>query len=235
MKPLEKKSSAGRGHQIIVDGILAVIRRDDLTPGARLPSERALADMFKVSRNSIREAIRTLIEKGVLRNHMGAGTYLVDNKVNVLLKDVTEAVHRQRRRIKEIFGFRRMIEPEIVVMAAESITAEDLDFLKLTVYEQERCILEREDDREHDRSFHLRLAQATGNRVIKEVFDTIENIIGESRWNRVNNIRRQRASLQAHIAIIGALERRDAKKARQLMINHLVEMEKAAMGPRDAA
>ncbi len=233
MAPRKNRSNAADRHQKIVEEIRSLIRRDALKPGCRLPSERALALMFKASRNSVREAIRALIEKGVLRSRRGDGTYLADNDVNALVAGVTAAVHRRQQRVKEIFGFRHLIEPEIAARAAGHITVEDLDFLKITVFEQERCILNGEDDGRYDRAFHLRLAQATGNRVIKEVFEAIEGIVGESRSRRVQNVNRQRASLRAHIAIIGALAHGDGNQARQLMTAHLMEMEKAVLETDD--
>ncbi len=229
MKKPDNVCVSGHRHQVIVEKIQALIRDDDLKPGDRLPSERTLAASFRVSRNSVREAIRALIEKGVLVNRRGDGTYMAASRTNILMDELSEAVQHRHRRLKEIFQFRRLLEPEIAACAAEHLKIEDLDFLKLTVFEQERRILAGEDDCEQDRAFHLRLARATGNRVVEEVIHVIEAIVGESRSRPMKNPGRQRASVGAHIRIIDALERGDAAAARQMMLNHLTEIERVVL------
>jgi DNA-binding FadR family transcriptional regulator len=59
-----------RGH------IQELIRKGDLRVGDKLPPERKLAETFKVSRNSVREALRALAEKNIVRSRRGDGTYI---------------------------------------------------------------------------------------------------------------------------------------------------------------
>jgi GntR family transcriptional repressor for pyruvate dehydrogenase complex len=230
MKRQDTGPDIRRSHPEIVAEIQTLIRRDGLKPGDRLPSERALAATFGISRNSVREAIRALIEKGVLVSRRGDGTYLASNDVNALVDELSGAVARRRQRLKEIFEFRRLLEPEIAACAADRIRPEDLDFLKLTVFEQERRMLAGEDESQQDRTFHLRLAQATGNRVVHEVVHILEGIVGESRARISKNLSRQLAAVRAHKRIIEFLQRGDAENARQAMIDHLAEMAAAMLG-----
>lgn len=229
MKRRDTGQDNRRSHPQIVAEIQALIRREELKPGDRLPSERALAAAFGISRNSVREAIRALIEKGVLSSRRGDGTYLARNDVNTLVDELSGAVAGRQRRLKEIFEFRSLLEPEIAARAADRIRPEDLDFLKLTVFEQERRMLSGEDESQQDRAFHLRLAQASGNRVLHEVVHILEGIVGESRTRAPDDILRQQASVRAHKRIIDALQRGDAENARQAMIDHLREMAAAML------
>jgi GntR family transcriptional regulator len=66
---------------LIAAHLEASIRAGRLAPGAQLPSEPKLAEMFGVSRNTIREAIRSLLAKGILEGRKGIGTFVhVDNR-----------------------------------------------------------------------------------------------------------------------------------------------------------
>ncbi len=216
------RSDSGR-HRDIVGYIQALIHKQRIKPGNRLPSERAMAAMFHVSRNSVREAIRALVEQGVLSPRRGDGTYLASGAGRALttLAGASEA----RRRLKDIFELRRMLEPEIASLAAERIGSQAIGALKLIVFEQQRCMLTGKDDTDQDRAFHLGLARATGNRVIQEVIDILEEIVGESRSPSFKSLRRQRASVQAHVQIVDAVERGDRQGAREAMIQHLTEVE----------
>ncbi len=60
----------------IVDAIHSYIRANDLQPGDRLPSERDMAEVFQTSRNSLREAIRVLENRGMIEVRTGLGTFL---------------------------------------------------------------------------------------------------------------------------------------------------------------
>ena len=188
-----------------------------------------MAAFFRASRNSVREAVRALIEKGLLTSRRGGGTYLAVDESNFLLNELAAGLDRRRRRLRDIFQFRRLLEPEIAALAALVIGAEELDRLKLTVFDQERCLISGLDESEYDRAFHLGLARATGNRIVSEVVQTLEGIVGESHGREGRNPERRRISVQAHIHIIDALQGRDPVRARQAMIDHLEEVEELAL------
>ena len=65
-----------KAYQHLSDKIHDVIEKGGLKVGDKLPPERALAETFGVSRNSVREAIRTLSEQGILKSRYGDGTYI---------------------------------------------------------------------------------------------------------------------------------------------------------------
>jgi DNA-binding GntR family transcriptional regulator len=75
----------------VIDQILFAIRSESYLPGQKLPSEITLADQFGISRNTIREAINSLIEKGFLFRQRGIGTF-VTPQTSVMLKTNLAAV-----------------------------------------------------------------------------------------------------------------------------------------------
>jgi len=209
-----------RGH------IQELILRGELRVGDKLPPERKLAETLKVSRNSVREAIRALAEKNIVRSRRGDGTYICASDESAVTDSIRQAVQGQRKRIEEIFEFRRLLEPQIALLAARNISRKEMDRLKILVVDQERRIMAGKDDTDLDAAFHLLLAGATGNRVIHEVVKALSHILGETRSEGLQSEERRQASVRTHILLIDALERGDGEGAREAMHRHLAEIER---------
>lgn len=75
-----------------------LVEADDLKPGDRLPPERSLAALFGVSRNSMREAIKSLEQAGLLESRPGAGTFISAASQAELARQLGEAFARERHR-----------------------------------------------------------------------------------------------------------------------------------------
>ena len=214
----------------VVERIREMIRRGELRVGERLPAERVLAERFHVSRNSIRQAIQALSDRKVLESRRGAGTYVCAADESALIDSFGAAIRAQRDLIKEIFDFRLLIEPQIAMLAAENITPEELDRLKIIVCDQERKILAGKEDRELDSAFHFGLAAASKNRIIMQVMDKVNEILNESRSESLWNEIRRKTSIIGHLKIIDALENRDPGMAREAMREHLSSVEQILFG-----
>lgn len=83
----------------------AYIRKNELPPNAKLPSERELCDMWNLNRTTLRSAIRRLIEEGKLYSQKGSGTYVSERRFERKLQDVksvTEAVREDRRKLQNV-------------------------------------------------------------------------------------------------------------------------------------
>ena len=80
-----------------------LVQSDNLKPGDRLPPERQLATMFGVSRNSVREAIKSLEQQGLLISRPGAGTYIAEDTQENLTAALGNAFAQARHRLEDIF------------------------------------------------------------------------------------------------------------------------------------
>ncbi len=218
-------------YQAVQHRIQELIRTGEIRLGEKLPSERALAERFGVSRNSVREAIRGLTEKNTVRSRRGDGTYLRPRLESSPVPPLKQVMRSENGRLKEIFGLRRMLEPQIAALAATQMTKKGLKALKMLVFEQERRHLYGQDDAELDAAFHLRIAESANNKLIVEVLKILDQILAESRSSALRNKHRQRVSLKTHYLIIDALENRDPAAAHQATTMHLLEVEAAVLGP----
>jgi GntR family transcriptional regulator, transcriptional repressor for pyruvate dehydrogenase complex len=217
-------------YEDVREHIQNLIRRGELRVGGKLPPERKLAETFNVSRNSVREAIRVLAENNIVQSRQGDGTYVCAAEDGSLMNSFARALANKRSRVREIFEFRRILEPQIAFLAASAITRNEIDRLKVLTFDQERRIVSGEEDSDLDAAFHLSLARAARNTVIVEVLKILNDVLSETRSDGLQTKERRIASLRTHILIVDALEKRNPEAAKQAMIMHLLEVEQAVLG-----
>ncbi|WP_157470183.1 FadR/GntR family transcriptional regulator [Desulfobulbus elongatus] len=218
-------------YTVLIERISAMIRTGELVPGNRLPPERKLAEMFGVSRNSLRQAFQALAERGIIESRQGDGTYLLTAIETPLTSDaIADAISEQSGLLHEIVEFRRIVEPQLTALAARRITPEALDRLKIVVCDQQRALTAGRDADGFDAEFHQLLAESAGNRVLSKVMATIQSIVNESRSIWLQSSERRLASVEGHLRIIDALEARDTETARLAMRDHIAEIEQHIFG-----
>lgn len=146
---------------------------EELRPESRLPSERTLADQFSVSRNTIREAIKSLETKGILSVRHGSGTYVC--KLPGVREDpfAFMVIEDKYARMYDLYELRRIIEPEAAAIAAERATDEEIK--KILYYEQlcNEMITAQKEWMLLDQQFHAAIACATHNEAIKHFIPSI--------------------------------------------------------------
>lgn len=213
----------------VVSRIEEMIVRGELQVGDKLPPERTLSRSFGVSRSSVRQAIQTLAEKGLLSSRRGDGTYVCEPDRSLLVGPFRAAIHVQKDLLRDIMEFRLLLEPQIAVLAARHISPEQMDRLKVLVCDQQRRLLAGEDDKDLDAQFHRTLAEASRNQVILEVYGTIESVLNKSRSEFLQSAARKTGSVAAHLKIIDALEKGDTDEAFHAMRDHLLAVEKTIL------
>lgn len=216
-------------YQQTVEQIQSLIKNGELQPGDKLPSERKLSETFHVSRNCVREAIRSLAEQGVLESRLGDGTYLCFNDQEKLTSELAQAIEKQKERLEEIFELRMVLEPQVAALATERISASQLNKLKAIVFDQHRAALEQKDDSGLDGAFHQILAEAAGNKVLLEVLETIQSMLRDTRSPFLRDCERSAESVEGHLAIIAALESGESMAAFSAMTTHINTMRKKAL------
>jgi GntR family transcriptional regulator, transcriptional repressor for pyruvate dehydrogenase complex len=224
---------SGKGKYLyneIVEKLWGMIRRGELEEGQRIPSERALALSFGVSRTCVRQAIQTLTERQILEVRRGDGTYVRTPDETSLIDSFALVLRAKGDLIREILEFRMLMEPQIASLAARNITREELDRLKIIICDQERRILAGKEDSELDGAFHLLLAAASKNRIVKQVMELMNESLGESRSESLRNETRRKASVAGHLKIVDALENRDPDRAFEAMREHLRLVEQIVLG-----
>ena len=114
------------GNEVKIFKNIKVIEKKQLQAGSKLPSERSLAAILGINRATLREAIRILEERGLLKTDIGKGAYISYIKLSI----VTESLKRYRIfgncSLEDLMEIRERIEPEISALAAIKNTTVDL-------------------------------------------------------------------------------------------------------------
>jgi GntR family transcriptional repressor for pyruvate dehydrogenase complex len=200
-----------------IDNIREMIADGRLKPGDRLPPEHALADQLGVSRGSLREAVRALSQLNVLVVRRGDGTYVRSLEPSDLLSGLVFAIELvPAHLLDEVLEVRRLLLPPAVALAAQRVTAEQLDEMRSILTQLE---VTADPDRTADlhREFQGVVAEATGNEWLVSILRALQ-MAGEPvrrAWLESDPSMHDVArAYQRHI--FDALERGDAEMARSI-------------------
>ncbi len=213
-------------HEIVAQ-LRELIAQGRIKPGDRLPPERELAELFRASRNSVRDALRVLEQMGLIESRQGDGTYVR----SVSPEELTEplALLLLQSQMRELWEVRRLLEPAVAEFAAARATEEELAEMASILEAQRRKVEAGFLALEEDTAFHELIAQAARNTVILRVMDTLVDLLRQSRERSLQRGDRPVLSLRGHLRILEALRRRDPQAARAEMLQHLREMEEQAL------
>lgn len=203
------------------DAICDMLYRENYRVGAKLPGEQKLAQMMEVSRNTVRQSIRILAERGVLEVERGAGTF-VSAKLGMSEDPLgLSMITDKERLIQDLLEVRLLIEPRIAALAAERRTAGELHQLKDICVRLEQAYGRRENYYELDMEFHTFLAGCSKNLVVHSLLPAICQtiILQES----VIRARMGRQTILAHRRICEAVAKGSGSEARDAMMVHLVQ------------
>jgi len=179
-------------------------------PGDRLPNEVALAAEFGVGRSSVREAVRLLVQDGLLDVRHGSGTFVAEARPGT--GDVRQLVRRAR--VLEVYEVRRALEVEAARLAAQRVRPEDVERLRAT-------LAARQDHRDGDPAvfvdadlaFHRAIVELSGNALLLSLFGAAEPVLREILTDLVRHETGLPDSSPAHAALLDALARGDADAA----------------------
>ncbi|MGB8115169.1 MAG: FadR/GntR family transcriptional regulator [Candidatus Sulfotelmatobacter sp.] len=195
--------------------------RGDWSEGERIPPERELCRQLGVGRASLREALKALEIMGMIEIRLGDGTFVCRRSEFLsrpLLWAITGSVASEAQELVEA---RRLIEVELVGLAAERSTAEDLKEVGNYLDLMEANRNDRTAFQEADINFHLAVGKAAHNRILQNALQLIRNLMQE--WIGETLMQQGVAdeALEHHKQIFLALAKRNPDRARAGMRLHL--------------
>lgn len=213
----------------------AAIRDGDFLPGARLPSEKELAERFDVSRVVVREAMSRLKSDELIETRQGLGAFVsaVPGRGLFRLESDPAAV----RDLRNIFQLRVAVEGAAAGLAAVSATRGELAAMRRALRDMMNASPGRHDDVEADNRFHAAIAKASRNpyfdRFLTFLGANLHAAIAKARSNTAARHPDRILTVQAeHEAVFAAIEQRDAFGAEAAMRGHLsAAMERLGLGP----
>ncbi|MFQ5829138.1 MAG: FadR/GntR family transcriptional regulator [Candidatus Methylomirabilia bacterium] len=209
----------------IVRQIRTLISEGKLRSGDRLPPERDLAEHFKVSRASVREALRALESLGLIEIRPGEGTFVREVSVESLVQPFALVILTQRAAVGELFEARRLLEPSIAGLAARRAAPEEVQEMERILDEQAKEVAMGRTGLAQDNAFHASLAGSAHNRAITRIVHALMDLLTQSREESLQTPGRPTRSHQDHRRILEAIRRRDEVGAQEAMVDHLVAVE----------
>jgi GntR family transcriptional regulator, transcriptional repressor for pyruvate dehydrogenase complex len=220
-----------RLYEEVVGQLHQLIDAGKLKAGDRLPSERELAETFRVSRSSVREAIKTLENQGMVITRPGSGTFITAVNVEAIIPPLASLLSRGKDALIDLFEMRCLVEPNIAALAAERATPADILRLKEICTEQEQQIKQDTSAVDRDAAFHLTIGRATHNAALQRLVASIVEILKPIREKSLQTPGRAHKSLASHREILVAIERHDPELARQAMQRHIQAVEENVLAP----
>ncbi|GAK69928.1 FadR/GntR family transcriptional regulator [Agrobacterium rubi] len=207
-------------YQQIADQIRTMIQDETFPVGARLPSERELAQQLGVSRPSLREGLIALELQGLVEIKVGSGVYVLAER-----SATPPAVPYMGDSPSELMKARAVLEGSVAALAAGQFSDEALGKLNDIIGEMESAISQGTNPLEHDRRFHLMIASQCGNsvleRIVASLFDERHSPMSERLQDRFGSPETWIMALQEHKMIYNALSRKDIVLAEASMRVHL--------------
>ncbi|MGA7402959.1 MAG: FadR/GntR family transcriptional regulator [Candidatus Sulfotelmatobacter sp.] len=230
--PVYKVVRTSRLYEQIVQQIEESVLNGTLKPGDQLPAERELAQRLGVSRTAVREAVKTLREKGLVEAYSGRGTFITDGTSQAARQSFDLMVKiGQQEGSPHLAELRLILEPGIAALAAVRAKEEDVTAMREAVVVMDRAQKDPEAYIEADLDFHLALAEAVANPLILSLIDSIVGLLREQRM-KIFNVEGgpQRGQIH-HKRILEAVERRDPEMARGAMRSHLEQVREDSKAP----
>ncbi len=219
-----------RIYEDIVRQVRALIADGHLKSGDRLPPERDLAERFRVSRTSVREALRSLQTRGLIEIRAGEGAFVRDVSVEALVEPLALVILPYREAVGELFEARHLLEPAIAALAARRATRDEIAEMERILDEQAREVARGRTGMTQDSALHAAIAQSAHNRAIVRIVSALVDLLAQSREESLHTPGRPTRSHQDHRRILKAIRRRDEAGARRAMLDHLTAVEGLVTG-----
>jgi GntR family transcriptional repressor for pyruvate dehydrogenase complex len=162
-----------RAYEVVLAWVDNRILEGSLQVGDLLPPERELARMLDVSRSAVREAVRTLQARGVVRSSVGAGA-AGGTRITAVPSDALSRLLRQHVALAnfpldDVIEVRIALERLSVRLAATHATADDLAGMRALLDAMDQPDIDRVQFNDCDTEFHVALAAAAGNRLARDL------------------------------------------------------------------
>ncbi len=207
---------------MIIGQVRALITSGQLEPGDRLPAERKMAEKLGVSRGNVRAALQKLEFYGILRTLPQSGTVVAGLGITALEGLITDVLQLEESDFSYLVETRRMLEVQCVKLAAERRTAKDLVEIEQALAAYEDKIKGGEVAVEEDLMFHLSLADASKNGVLKSLMMVIApDIIASHTRYKVCDEKTEMKAFFEHQEILRYIREQDVSGVEDAMLRHL--------------
>jgi GntR family transcriptional regulator, transcriptional repressor for pyruvate dehydrogenase complex len=220
-KPIKPKKVSTQIAEQIRSSILA----GEFTPGDKLPPERELAEMFGVSRPSVREALNVLASSGLVMSYQGGGTVVMSLVETTASNPLSELIRVQQDRALDVIEVRKSMESWTAWYAAQRALPDDIRRMDEIIAGMKHNLELKQPSEDLDANLHIIIARATHNIVwlhlMQSLFDAMKEF-QQTVWRAVYLTHEDHQLLfEHHSLIVQAIKAKDPQGARDAMLHHL--------------
>lgn len=211
----------------VAQQILRDLLASGAKPGVAFGTEASLLQKYNISRPTLRECLRILEARGVIRVRTGpgGGIFVARPRVETLAHGLSLLLRFNEIPFSAVLEARELIEPALAFEAARRGSAKDFSDMRASIVRMRQCADQDAFIRENA-TFHGIIAQASGNKVLDLFWQAI-SILASGEHHGVNYTRRNQENVaQAHERIADACERRDAEGTSAAMAAHIKELDR---------
>lgn len=214
----------------ISERILGHLAAQRLRPGDRLQPERELAAQLGVSRQSLREALRSLEAQGHVVVRHGSGAYVAEPATSAALR---ERLEDQALSLRELYDMREILELPAAEWSAREHDPEQLAAVQAAFDDLDSASRAKPVDFDQlqalDAAFHMRIVEAAGNRFLSQTLGVLQGILATGMRTTLTIPGRLEKSRRDHERILAALLAGDPAAARRAARTHVVAARQAAL------
>jgi len=203
----------------------AAIREKKLPIGSKLPTERELCESFGVSRTALREALRRLSARGLIKITKGSGMKVTGIKIEEAISTLNlyYDLRFDRNLIAQIIEVRKIFEPEIGRLAAIQRTDEDILELSNNLVLFKNCDPDNTQlESDLDNKFHLLMVKAAHNPIIQVTMEPIYTLLPRMRNLIYANIDGEKEfTFRYHQEMLEAVKMKDQESVVNATKKHL--------------
>lgn len=199
--------------------IRAYIISNGLQPGDTLPTEQALADMLGVSRNVLREAIKSMELMGMVSAQAGRGTVLKQFNLDFIFQNVIlGAAGEEDDAIAQMLDIRKRLELGYMRLAFANLEEEDIRHIREILENIKRQWAEHRFFHADDRAFHLAIFSRMGNKTLISLMEAIWEV--DANFKTKEKFKHLDETIIKHENIVRALEAGNGEAFEAAMMAH---------------
>jgi GntR family transcriptional repressor for pyruvate dehydrogenase complex len=210
-----------KAYEGILLQIHEIVRRDNLRPGDKLPSERELSEQLGAGRSSVREALRALELLGLIETRRGEGTFLKHYRHNRLIDILGFFLLRDYKTKKDLVEMRKILEVEAVRLACRRATTKHFEEMERILAAADERLERGEVPTEEDYLFHRIICRSSRNSILHRIWAPLVEYSEGVRSESLSREGRARTALAEHRKIMEAIRQGDEATAVERMREHL--------------
>ncbi len=212
----------------IVESMIHSVASGRFPIGTKLPSEYELMEELRVSRNSLREAVKTLVSMGILEIKRGDGTYVCGQMNPSALDTLVYGMIFDLSTSRELVELRETFDQVIVRMAISKATGDDLDRLQSNIDEFRECIRTRDykNAARLDYEFHTKLIEIMDNVFLRRIIRGVYQLFVHSIEKNIETEENFALADVYHQAMLDCIRNRDESAVAKVVSDSLTSWKK---------